>query len=193
MLRYRADLEAMLAERGERRVRLFDLADAFGAMRPEEARAALMKSYALEVDDVRARAERSEVHKRQLDGIHRFLFEDRRALDESGASKTQLRKQTRVEAYEVVRRSDAWGRLVSTVFPDAIRLSIHPQPDVSPKIGVHMIETEDAWLTPWHGCAVLHDEDGDARWSLMKRREAEALGARVVEVGGRPDHLEVLP
>ena len=73
----------------------------------------------------------------------------------------------------MIRRSDAWGALVAEAFPDAVRLSIHPQPEVSEKIGVHLVDTEDAWLTPWHACAVL-TPDG-AR--LMKRADAEAAGA----------------
>ncbi|MBX3271049.1 MAG: L-tyrosine/L-tryptophan isonitrile synthase family protein [Sandaracinaceae bacterium] len=173
---YRAGLEAMLREMGERRVRLFDLADALGELPPDAARAALLARYAEDAAALRERAARSPAFARQVDGIHRFVVEDELAK-EDGRSKSQIKREARERAYEVVRRSDAWGRLVAAFFPDAIRLSIHPQPDVSAKIGIHLVATEDAWLTPWHGCAVLHG----GRFELMKRADAEARGARVVE------------
>ena len=124
------------------------------------------------------------MHRRQLDGIHRFLVEDELAKHDD-RSKSAIRKQTRARAYEVVRRSDAWGALVAVAFPAALRLSIHPQPDVSSKIGLHLLATEDAWLTPWHGCAVLKGE----RFELAKR--ATFPDAEVVEERGRPSYLEV--
>ena len=86
-----------------------------------------------------------------------------------------------------MRRSEAWGALVASVFPSALRLSIHPQPDPSTKIGVNLLGVEDPWLTPWHAVAVL----GRAGTTLMHRQRAEALGARVVHAGGSPSHLEL--
>ena len=119
--RYRADLEEMLAEMDERRIRLFDLSDAFGDLGPEAGRQHLLARYAKPVDQIRERAKRSEMHRRQLDGIHRFLVEDELAKHDD-RSKSAIRKQTRARAYEVVRRSDAWGALVAVAFPAALRL-----------------------------------------------------------------------
>lgn len=186
VIAYRADLEAMLRAMGETRIRVFDLADALGDVSAKQARAALMATYGEDLEHLRERAERSENVRRQVDGIHRFLVEDELANDD-GRTKSRVRKETRERAYEVVRRSEAWGRLIAAAFPEAIRLSIHPQPDVSAKIGVHLLATDDAWLTPWHGCAVLRGE----RFELMKRADAEALGARVIEEDGRASYLEV--
>jgi pyoverdine/dityrosine biosynthesis protein Dit1 len=132
------------------------------------------------VDAIRSRAAASTTLRTQVDGIHRFLAEDARGLDPA-LTASQARKRTRELAYEVVRRSAAWGRLVAAAFPGALRLSIHPQPDVSEKIGVHLLATEDAWLTPWHGVALF---DGE-RWSLGHRADAEARGAVIVEEDGR--------
>lgn len=180
--RYRTDLEEMLRRMGETRIRMFGLSDAFGARPPDAARALLLDGFAQSVASIRERAQRSEVHRRQLDGIHRFLVEDEVGLRD-GRSKSAIRRQTRERAYEVVRRSDAWGGLVAAVFPRGLRLSIHPQPDVSSKIGIHMLATQDAWLTPWHGCAVLRG----GQFELSKR--ARFPSARVVEEDGRPSYL----
>jgi len=119
-----------------------------------------------------------------LDGLQRFLFEDRLGVDRR--SRTQIRKSAGADAVELLRRSRAWGRLVAFQFPDAVRLSIHPQPAISDKLGIHLVPTQDAWLPPWHGVALL-GEDG---FELVKRVDAEAAGARRVEVDGRPSHFE---
>ena len=98
-----------------------------------------------------------------------------------------MRKHARAKAVAVLLRSRAWGRLLASCFPRALRLSIHPQPAVSDKLGIHLLPTRDAWLTPWHGVALLESD----RFRLVKRAEAEALGAERVEVDGRPSHYMV--
>lgn len=171
---YRAALEAMIARlAGPTRIRVFDLDDALGAGRPATNRAALMERYGSTLSELRARAEGSASVARMIDGVHRFLFEDE-VVRSPETSRTQARKATRTRAYEVVLRSEAWGALITSAFPGALRLSIHPQPPVSSKLGVHLLETEDPWLTPWHGAAVLAGE----RFTLMHRSDAEALGAQ---------------
>ncbi|HVY46927.1 MAG TPA: isocyanide synthase family protein, partial [Minicystis sp.] len=182
---YRAELAAMIAELGAD-IRIFGLEDAFGEASPRAARKLLLERWAPAVGEIRARAARAPQHAAQLDGIHRFLFEDEVARA-PGLSRSQARKQTRERAYEVVRRSEAWGRLVGAAFPGAVRLSIHPQPDVSDKVGVELARTDDAWLTPWHAAAVL----GPSGFSLAHRADAERVGARVVEEDGRPSYLTV--
>ena len=104
-------------------------------------------------------------------------------------SRSQARKATRERAVEVVRRSDAWGQLVAAAFPRAVRLSIHPQPDVSAKIGIAMLASDDCWLTPWHGVAVV----GGTEARLMHRAPAEELGAIPVVEDGRATHMELRP
>jgi len=182
---YRRELELRIAELGDRRVRFFGLEDAMGEGSPDKMRAWLMASYGETEEAIHARAKASPAHAAQLDGIHRFLFEDEIARSPS-LTRTQARKATRARAYEVVRRSDAWGRLVAAAFPRAVRLSIHPQPEVSSKIGIWLVSSEDAWLTPWHAVALV---DGD-RARLVHRSDAEALGAVVVEEDGRPSYME---
>ena len=121
-----------------------------------------------------------------FNGIQRFLFEDRVAI-ETGKSRTQVRNECKARTYLVIQRSDAWGRLLSDCFPAALRLSIHPQVPHSEKIGILLGEAEDTWLTPWHGVAVRNE----GNFRLMRRHEAEALGARVVEHAGRPSYYQI--
>jgi pyoverdine/dityrosine biosynthesis protein Dit1 len=166
-------------------IRRFDLAEAFGDMDPPAARERLMGAWGEDVEALRERARETPALRMLLDGMQRLLFEDRLGLDRR--SRTQIRESAGRDAVELLRRSRAWGRLVSFQFPEAVRLSIHPQPAISHKLGVHLMPTQDAWLTPWHGVALL-GEDG---FELVKRRDAEASGAVLIEVDGRPSHYEV--
>jgi pyoverdine/dityrosine biosynthesis protein Dit1/AcrR family transcriptional regulator len=181
---YRQELERLL-ENLKAPIRLFGLEDAFPDADFETARQQLLKHYASSDQEIEERARAHPAHRAQLDGIHRFMFEDQLARFPE-KSRTSLRKQSYPIAIEVVRRSDAWGRLITAAFPDALRLSIHPQPDISDKIGIQLMPTEDAWLTPWHGAALYQKAVG---FTLIKR--AQAPEACVVMYQDRPDYLEL--
>ncbi|NUO49762.1 MAG: L-tyrosine/L-tryptophan isonitrile synthase family protein [Polyangiaceae bacterium] len=188
---YRTELEAMIArleDGGPKRIRVFDLDDAIGGRSAPANRQALIERYASNIDALKARAVESPTLGQMIDGIHRFLFEDE-IVRSPGMSRSQARKATRERAYETVLRSEAWGALVGVAFPSALRLSIHPQPPVSSKIGVHFIDTDDAWLTPWHGAAVLAGE----RFRLDRRARAESQGAERRETEDGLAYLEVVP
>ncbi|MEQ1506669.1 MAG: L-tyrosine/L-tryptophan isonitrile synthase family protein [Myxococcota bacterium] len=175
--RYRDAIRAELARSDATHLRWFDLSDAYPTEPADGRRAHLLASHGEPLDALRARGSTPMV-----DGIHRFLAEDARGVDPS-LSKTQAKERTREAAWETVRRSQAWGALVAAAFPDALRLSIHPQPPGSPKLGLHLLPVDDPWLTPWHGCALLTRTG----FTLVKR--SDHPDARVVEVDGRPDHL----
>lgn len=122
-------------------------------------------------------------------GITRFIFEDYSGIEpfQSG-SRTAIQKVSRMIAYRVIQRSNAWSRLLEDRFPDALRLSIHPQFRVSKKIGVYLGETNgDNWLTPWHSVALRRN----AKITFCRRKEAEGCGMLAFDEG-RPSHFEVL-
>jgi pyoverdine/dityrosine biosynthesis protein Dit1/AcrR family transcriptional regulator len=160
---------------------LYDEADSGGQMREW-----LCSHYAESNEAIRERLHSNESQQALFNGIQRFLFEDCVELEKE-KSRTRIRTECKDRTYEVVRRSDAWGRLVADCFPAALRLSIHPQPPHSEKIGILLGESRDVWLTPWH--AVALKENGKFR--LAKRREAEELGASVVLQEGLPSYMEI--
>ncbi|CAL9294910.1 isocyanide synthase family protein [Streptomyces sp. NPDC095602] len=180
---YGVELESLLAAIGADAINTYGLEDAFPGFPFDEQRAMLTSQYAVPVEEVRARALAEPAARNIFGGIHRFLFEDRMALS-TGRSRNSVREETKSLAYQVIQRSDAWSQLVEDFFPEALRLSIHPQVSHSPKIGIHMMRTKDNWLTPWHGVAL---DDGDGI-RLVKRHEAEQLGATLVMRGGRVSH-----
>ncbi|MFF0146022.1 pyoverdine/dityrosine biosynthesis protein Dit1 [Amycolatopsis sulphurea] len=160
----------------------FDLRDVFGDASCDEKRVRIEAEYAPTVDEVRAEVKRDEDALRLYRGITRFLFEDSADFD---GSRSALQRRCRDRAYGVVRRSAAWARVVEHHYPDAVRLSIHPQPAGSPKFGIRLLDAPDIWTTPWHSCLVQH---ADGRTELLPLTQAELLGT-VVHRDGRPDYV----
>lgn len=183
---YHQALESVVQEQELGGIKLFCLADLHPSPDYPELRRQLMESYGEPLERLRERSRKHPHHRALLDGIHRFIFEDRAALFPQ-VSRSQNRKQARPIAYQVVARSNAWSRLVADQFPRAVRLSIHPQPDHSDKIGFLLTRAVDNWITPWHGAILLEDDE----FLLLKRAEAEAKGGVLVESGGRPSHFEL--
>ena len=182
--RYGVEIAAMIERLGAGDLSVFRLEDVFPAGDFAAAREHLDRHYAEPLDVLKRRSQEFPHHQRLLNGIHRFLFEDRVVL-EPHKSRTRVRKETKPLALRVVQRSNAWTRLIRECYPKALRLSIHPQSPHSEKIGILLTRAIDTWITPWHGTVVL-DEEG---YLLTKRAAAEEAGARLVERRGRPSHF----
>ncbi|MEU8972100.1 isocyanide synthase family protein [Streptomyces monashensis] len=180
---YADELRTHMARRELTRLSVFDLRDAFAAVPPATRRAHVQDRYAPTVDALRAEL-RSDTHTLALyRGITRFLVED---TDGWTGTRSALQRACRQRAYGVIQRSRAWGDLIAEHHPHAVRLSIHPQPIGAAKFGIRLLDTPDAWTTPWHSAA-LHRTDGT--WTLMPRARAARLG-RLVQREGRASHFE---
>ena len=174
---YGRALAAMIAKLGLKRITTYDLDDLFpGVVDYDATRASLSEKYGEPVEAVRARALADEDARRLYNGIHRFLFEDLVVLHPE-MSRTKVREWAGQQAYRVIQRSNAWSNLVAEQFPGAVRLSIHPQPLHSRKIGIQLVPSANMWRTPWHG-AVLFD---GKQHQLVRRRDAEEMGAVLVQ------------
>jgi pyoverdine/dityrosine biosynthesis protein Dit1 len=184
--RYGAEIASMVAALGRGSLDVFKLEDLFGTADFEAMRALLVERYGEPLEAIRERTLTEDAHRRLFDGVMRFLLEDRMGQG-GGKTKNRLRKESKADAYRVIQRSNAWSRLVAGCFPDALRLSIHPQEVHAGKIGIRLGETPDAWLTPWHA-AVLKSREA---FRLVHREEAEALGATLVYRFGHPSHYEL--
>jgi L-tyrosine isonitrile synthase len=180
---YQQDLVALIAEVGAGNLTTFNLDDVFEGDGFDEMRSRLMARHGESLETVQATVRAGGDALGLYRGITRFLFEDalRPGLT---VSKTALQKECRRRAYEVIRRSRAWDGLLAGIFPGAVRLSIHPQGCGSRKIGIHLMETQDEWLTAWHSVAV----EVNGRFRLMKRQHVEGLDAELVFRNGRPSH-----
>lgn len=163
---------------------LFGLDGVYPGCSYDEMRLLMMERHGEPLSELQAKVRSGGELLPLYRGMTRFLLEDAERPDYQG-SRTALQRQCRDRAYNTMLRSRAWGRLVSERFPDAVRLSIHPQQCGSSKLGINLLEASDSWTTPWHSTAV----DIGGRFVLMKRREAEAMGAELVYESGRPSHF----
>jgi pyoverdine/dityrosine biosynthesis protein Dit1 len=190
---YQRALSLLIKEMSLTSISTFNLDDLHSSLDFNQMRDQLMEQYgeSLEVlkDAVRKGSktpcsiEDEEVH-RQYCGITRFLVEDA-IRPEQSLSRNAIQKACRQRAYIVIQRSRAWSNLIAERFPHAVRLSIHPQTCGTSKLGIHLMEAE-SWMTPWHGVAM----DAGGSFVLLKRAQAEDLGARLVYREGQPSHYE---
>lgn len=197
---YRNELCEMIKDLDLTAIATFNLEELYLGVSYDEMRRHFMEEYGETIDDLQAAVRRAaqdpgasdldlELH-RLCGGITRFLVEDATFPGQT-KSRNALQKECRIRAYEVIQRSQAWGGVVEHEFPDAVRLSIHPQICGAKKLGIQLsVPAEsDNWLTPWHAVAI---EIEAGRFKLIKRSQAEALGAHLVISKGRPSHYTTL-
>ncbi|MFH9420633.1 L-tyrosine/L-tryptophan isonitrile synthase family protein [Streptomyces sp. NPDC017529] len=182
---YNDALRAMIRTAGLSHLTTFDLRDVYGDLPSAAKRTQVDARYAPALDSLRAETRGAAAGDgetlRLYRGITRFLFEDTTGFE---GTRSALQRACRTRAYGVIRRSRAWGALIADHHPDAIRLSIHPQPRGAEKFGIRLFDAPDAWMTPWHAC-VVRRPDGSVR--LMRAADAAQHG-RLVHRDGRPSH-----
>lgn len=176
---YGERLDTLIAEHAGV-VRRIDLADVLHAD-PATARAELERDWAEPLETLRDLIRADAAVRGTFLGMSRFLEADHPA--DGSASRRSRRRLGKDRAYVVLQRSRAWGRLVAARLPDATRLSIHPQPTGSAKLGIALLPGADQWATPWH--TVVLYERGAPR--LVTHAEARSLG-RPVYRDGRLSH-----
>lgn len=192
---YQQELSLLIKKMPLTSISMFNLDDVYSGLDFNQMRNQLMAQYGESLETLKdavrkgskmpCSIENEEVN-RQYCGITRFLVEDAIRPGQSH-SRNAVQKACRQRAYLVIQRSRAWSALIAERFPHAVRLSIHPQTCGTSKLGIRLMEAE-SWMTPWHGVAV----DAGGSFVLLKRAQAEDLGARLVYRGGRPSHYELI-
>lgn len=184
---YKQDLVHRVCSPYSETISFFDLDHVFQGISGYDAlREELMILYGESIRALKQRCKSERPAAEMYRGICRFLVEDFSGLNEfKGWSKNQILETARVNAYRVIQRSNAWTKLLKKQFPKSIRLSIHPQPRVSEKIGIFLTESNDVWRTPWHSVA-LKDEN---KFFLVPRHIAESNNAHLVFENGRPSYF----
>lgn len=185
---YADALKAMCAEEGCRHIDFFQLEDVPAyrhlAHDPEGLRQALLRDHGQSPEALRASLLTTAQGKAMYCALTRFMLEDR-ADDIACTSRTQAQKRARSRALWTLSCSEAWGQLLAEQWPDALRLSIHPQMPDAPKLGIRLLDGADDWLTPWH--ATLLDDPGGPR--LLHRRQLDESCLVPVLKDGRPSHF----
>ena len=159
---------------------VFTLEDCFSGVTHGKARAELMQCFASSLETVQQRVKNQKNDAVLFNGMHRFLFEDG-LYRFPKLSRNQIRKRTKIDTYELIRASEAWGLLVEKNFPGAVRLSIHPQLPAAKKLGVQLVKAVGQWRTPWHSVCLFDGID----YCLLPRTEAESLSTELKMYQGR--------
>jgi len=162
---------------------IFQLGHLYHQVDFDTQRALLVEEWARPLPVLRREVTSNENQNKLYCGITRFLLEDA-CLD--NMSKSALQRLSKTRALAVMQRSEAWGNLIAYHHPRTVRLSIHPQPPNSAKLGIMLLNATDTWVTPWH--AVLLDRGNSTL--LMKHREAKQIG-NLVRENGRPSHYVI--
>lgn len=193
---YQQELDSLIRHLNLCNISTFHLDEICQGHSFSDVRVQLLEKYGSSLESLKEKVLRgSKENSARLDedthrmycGITRFLVEDA-MFPGQAKSRSAIQKECRTKAYEVIRRSNAWTEFLSERFPEAVRLSIHPQACGSPKLGIRLIGN-DSWMTPWHGVAVETNQG----YVLLKRSAAEALGAELVRGdNGRPSHFRLL-
>lgn len=174
----------------------FNLDNIFIDANFDEARIELLESYGQDLEHLKNKVKKGgsesstpedkEAH-RMYCGLTKFLVEDLLFPGQT-RSKSSIQKECKTKAYQAIIRSNAWTDLIAEKFPEAIRLSIHPQVCGSKKIGIQLLGIE-TWMTPWHGVAVNTGNE----FVLMKHKEVQKLPAKLIQdENGRPSHYELI-
>ncbi len=192
---YQVEISRLIKEMGLTDISTFNLDHFYKDIHFVQMRDELMKNFGQSLDFLKLKVRNGandsaspaeQEANRMYSGITRFLFEDAMHAGQT-KSRSAVQKEARAKAYEVIRRSNAWSKLIFEHFPGAVRLSIHPQTCGSQKLGIRLVGDE-SWMTPWHGVAV-ESKNG---YVLLKRSEAEALGANLVySSNGQPSHYQL--
>ncbi|AZE54400.1 PvcA protein [Pseudomonas synxantha] len=189
---YQSAISKIIEQKYADHLKLYNLEDCALLNTPannfDAMRRLMIERYAEPLDAIKHKLLNSPDGTHLYRAISRFMFEDNLTPTYTG-SRSALQKKAKLMAVEVIQRSWAWGDLLAQAFPDAIRLSIHPQAASSSKIGIHMMPAQNAWVTPWHGVAV---DMGD-RIELMSRKAAQLSGAHLVMQDDQPSHYAIAP
>lgn len=183
---YTSTLHELIQELDAKDISIINLEDVIVGKDFEAIRQYVIQHYAQPADELKEKIKHNSGYNKLFNGMHRFITEDR-LFTEEGRSKTKIKEESKDIAISVIQRSNAWTKLLAYFYPDALRLSIHPQEAHSEKIGIKLTRSSDEWITPWHGVVVLHNED----YTLMKRSEAEDKGATLVYKDSNPSHYKL--
>ncbi len=115
-------------------------------------------------------------------GMIKFMTED--LAIRNFPSNTQLQKQAKIVAREMMLRNEAYSKLIQNEFSDHIRLSMHPSVNNGTKFSFQLIPSPKAWTSPWH-CALLIDK---GEYVTIHKKDAEKAGFELVYVNNQPHH-----
>lgn len=160
----------------------------------DEARIKLLLLFGKSKSLIKSEILKSEDYKKMYLGFSRFVREDvffimdgetrlqSSATSNKVISSTKCKKKSQDLAAHVMRRNDAYSKMVELFFPLHIRVSIHAHDNSGPKYAIRLlplnkmsselVEIKNMHIpTPWHNVVV---EDLDGKYTLMKNYKAKS-------------------
>ena len=165
----------------------FNLEDVFTeSLNFSQMREQLAAEYGASLESVKERVKTEDDMRNMFNGIHRFVKEDYFEIKKD-MTRNQINKMSKEVAYKVILMSNAWSGLVEKKFPEAIRLSIHPQHSSSYKFPVKLLPGGGSWGTPWHRVPVVQGDNV----ALLKHEEALEKGAMLKKYDDKYSFFEL--
>ena len=133
----------------------------------ETVRGKLMSQFGITPEELERRILMDPDVNMLYKGMIRFMNLDLAIKDY--VSNTQLQKDAKRVAREMMFRNEAYSKLVQSVFSDHIRLSMHPSINNGVKYSFQLIRSERAHYSAWHSSFFI-DKDGILRkeWRGVK-------------------------
>ena len=184
---YRLGIEKIIKQQSLSHLNTYNLEEFYQESSYEIMRNKLMQDFSEDMSTLVARIKNKEEDLRLFNGMHRFIYEDFLSLNMDSLSKNKIKTLAKINTYLVIQRSNAWSNLIKKQFPEAIRLSIHPQLCGSKKIGIMLLKSENQWATPWHRVVLQQGKD----FFLVKKKYAEAINAKDIYINGQFSHYTI--
>lgn len=169
---YNDGIFSIISEYNLHSISVFRMDDLYPHLSPADLRNLLIDVYAMDIEQVKHLVLSSSSYKSLFNGIHRFLSEDELSST-TGLSRSSAQKMTKERTYELLRRSDAWSKLLDSHYPNALRLSIHPHAIGHEKFGIKLVPSSNKWATPWHNVVVKIKN----KYELMHKKKAIEMNA----------------
>lgn len=183
---YSVGVQEMIEKLGASDIKLMTLdrvcPDSYDSMRSE-----ILRRYKASSIKIKSRVQDDKGLNDFFCRLHRFYTEERKGQFPQLSNSQNAREGKRV-AYEIMQASEAFSNFIAEQMPEAARLSCHPQPHDSAKIGIRLFENGEN-ATPWHNVAVRRI---DGSFVLMKREAAEKLGLQLIKDSktGNPSYYQ---
>jgi len=177
-------------------IKFFDLAYFLDtADKHDEAREKLLKLFGKSTAKIQEKIETDDEYKKMYLGFSKFILEDLFFIMDDddknkigtentlNISRMKIKNEVKLYAKQVMRRNDAYSKMIENLFPLYVRLSIHAHNNSGPKFAIRLLPMDKVAEklvgdknmhipTPWHN-VVIQNEEG--KYMMMKKYRVKHL------------------
>lgn len=161
-------------------VEWYNMRDFFGDISLENMRTKLISNFGITPEELERRILMDTDVNMLYKGMIRFMGADIAIRD--FASNTQLQKEAKKLAREMMFRNEAYSKLVQTEFSGYIRLSMHPSINNGTKYSFQLIRSPKAWTSAWHTALAITD----GIYETIHRKDAIAQNYELITQNNQP-------